>query len=410
MQLSRLRSQRETEHGNHQQTTAGMKTSARFQKVFAALAILGCVFIPSQSSAELKEWVFQGTLSWSDGKPAQGVSIRLFDEDPADGKNADDDLTLAEGKTDSEGKFTVKYNYAAYEDGGKFGVFGEWFDDFNPYLLCRYQINGSPITRKLRLPDIILFTNRVSRAVLQLPDNGNWTPATARRQMTGFLPSKHGFKFRNSFAGYAINCDVKELEDFLEVRPSHGLCGGMSLMARQSYVSGQPIPTNNTPPVKGSRLYQTLYDRQMDSLGDGFSVMFRFLEWMSTAGDGISGTRAMTERELAKAMIELEQGRLPVLGLVVASLDNDKELWDNHQVLVYGYSEPSPSAIDIHIYDPNYPQHDSMVIRCERTTEGNDLGNGRLATRLGYRCQQQNGRGELVRKIRGAFQIGQSRN
>jgi len=68
------------------------------------------------------------------------------------------------------------------------------------------------------------------------------------------------------------------------------------------------------------------------------------------------------------------------------------EIWKNHQVLAYAYSEISATTIDVNIYDPNYPQRDDVVIRVERVPVGTTFVPGvppRKKTVLGFRCTQR---------------------
>jgi len=74
-----------------------------------------------------------------------------------------------------------------------------------------------------------------------------------------------------------------------------------------------------------------------------------------------------------KADLERDYG-LSCLGLVLVNTHDLGEIIRNHQVLAYGYKLDSNGNLDIYIYDPNYPNDDSMHIslnisRPEHTTE-----------------------------------------
>jgi hypothetical protein len=81
-----------------------------------------------------------------------------------------------------------------------------------------------------------------------------------RRGATGFIASRNGFKFGNSFT----------------LRPSlfkidfgswgMGLCGGMCFSALDRYFRANPPPPDTTPPKDGTPLFEELFQRQMENL------------------------------------------------------------------------------------------------------------------------------------------------
>lgn len=90
---------------------------------------------------------------------------------------------------------------------------------------------------------------------------------------------------------------------------------------------------------------------------------------------GVSGTKTLTTVEVQKAKSLLRQGKFAALGLVHKSMysDGPAALFENHQILAYGFSEPSPGVTVFKIYDPNFeydsqrPNYANLVIRTTRT-------------------------------------------
>jgi hypothetical protein len=137
----------------------------------------------------------------------------------------------------------------------------------------------------------------------------------------------------------------------------------MCFAAHDNYLADRRPPPDTTPPASGTPLYERLYARQADSIGPGLSQATRFADWMALADDGRDGTRARTFLELPAILDRLSRHELVHLGLVHVSFRETHEIWRNHQVLAYSASSPEPGAVDLHIYDPNHPKRDDIVIR-----------------------------------------------
>ena len=75
--------------------------------------------------------------------------------------------------------------------------------------------------------------------------------------LTTFVPSKHGFHFRN---GLSIAPKFPR-----PILPKFGVCGGMCWSALDRYFDGETAPDATTVPLPGSALYEELFWRQMDS-------------------------------------------------------------------------------------------------------------------------------------------------
>lgn len=226
------------------------------------------------------------------------------------------------------------------------------------------------------------------------------TPPGTRARTTDFRPSTHGFAFRNSFPGYPPPLDGLDLPELPDVPSSYGLCGGMCFAAADYFHAGRPIPRDDRPPASGSRLHEYLVDRQDDSLGDVGEVVIQFLAWMANDDDEEDGVWHDTYEEMKTAKRMLGERKLAVLGLVIADIKGPDHIWDNHQVLAYGYSQPNAQELLVNVYDPNYPQRDDIRLRFRRV-EVERGGNGVI---YGYRTTLESRDGQ-IRQIRGAFVI-----
>ncbi len=333
---------------------------------------------------------FSGKVLFANGFPAQSVLVRVFDKDEP-GKG-DDDLTIDPGRSDSEGKFTVRFEPSRYLDYNTIQTQEprnppwDWTlttrtrripditDIYLPYLEFRYTFNGRrcvhtafmvPFQTEFRLPEIPAFE---------------------------FKPSVHGFKFVNTFSGYPLPFSIPNLPNLSTVESSYGLCGGMSCAAYDLLLAGKSIPSITTAPAQGSTLHEYLYRRQVDTFGALGEYIAKFAQWMVLPDDTILGTQKRTYDEFEEIRAKLDDGNAVVLGLVYVSGSDSLKIWENHQVLAYGYSEVSDTTIDINIYDPNYPQRDDVVIRVERISVGTTFVPGvppRKRTVLGFRCTQK---------------------
>lgn len=333
---------------------------------------------------------FSGKVLFANGFPAQNVLVRVFDQDEP-GKG-DDDLTVDPGRSDHEGKFTVRYEPSRYLDLNTIQTQEprnppwDWTltthtrripditDIYLPYLEFRYTFNGRrcihtvfmmPFQTEFRLPEIPAFN---------------------------FQPSMHGFKFVNNFSGYPLPFSIPSLPNLSAVSKAYGLCGGMASAAYDFVLAGRNIPTLTTAPAQGSILHRYLYRRQVDTFGAMGEYIAKFAQWMVLPDDTILGTQKRTYDEFEEIRAKLDDGNPVVLGLVYVSGSDSLEIWNNHQVLAYSYSEVSATTIDINIYDPNYPLRDDATIRAERVPVGTTFVPGvppRKRTVLGFKCTQR---------------------
>jgi hypothetical protein len=148
--------------------------------------------------------------------------------------------------------------------------------------------------------------------------------------------------------------------------PGYGLCGGMAFAALDYFLADRPLPRGDHAwdhPTADTRLRRYLWQRQIRSL---VSDLDRFLAWLVLLEyvpkawpfrGGEARLEALTRKEWAKLKRRIDQGTPVPLGLV-----RDTEyVFDNHQVLALGYSEPDQTRGTISLYDPNCPDVESQI-------------------------------------------------
>lgn len=297
------------------------------------------------------------------------------------------DITSGEPSIDQDGLLTASYLPPAH----------------TATILLRLAYPGEPSGPDGPGPGgpsrIWLTAPEPGRSTIKLPDG---PPPTAPGEAAlSLLPSTDGFRFVNHFESSPLPAIENGLGIHLN---AYGLCGGMSFAAADLFLSHRPRPDATTPPPAGSPLYDYIYRRQTESLGGLAVEGLRFAQWMALPEGTIAGTNRRTYDQLAAARAALDSGHLAVLGLVYVG-DKDREpVWNNHQVLAFGYRADGEST-SLRIYDPNYPGRDDVTIRATPTTVGAidapELPGGRLEL-PGIACRQFVGRRDL-RPVRGFF-------
>lgn len=321
-----------------------------------------------------------GQISFANGLAAPDVEVRVFDQD-APGKG-DDDLTVFPGKTDAQGRFTLRYDPGRYLDFARLPVLGlrvpDVLDILAPYLRMTYTFDGQ---------------ERVFTTPLVPFQSHYHLPETAPLH---FLPSRNGFAFENNFPPITLPITIPGFPKLRRITGGYGLCGGMSAAASDYFLCGRTLPQSASasagaeksgavfaaaapaaaapaaPPVR-SQLYRYLFRRAMDSFRMGESVL-RFAQWMALGEDGPNGTQSLTKMEVEKLRAALDAQRLVPLGLVIAQGRTFKEIshevWTNHQVLAYGYTQNGDGSLDVRVYDPNTPGRDDVYIHITPTADG----------------------------------------
>ena len=346
-----------------------------------------------------------GRILFADGRPAEGVRVRVLDRD-APGKE-DDDLTLVEGLSDADGRFVVRFapskylDFYAIETREPRNLPFDWTletrvrrvpdlsDLYQPYLLFQYIFNGRARTHSV--------VWRPFRREFRLPE----------RTPVAFRPPEHGFRFINRFPGYFLPISVPAIPDIPSVRNYYGLCGGMVAAAYDLLLAGRPVPPGDKAPRRAGKLHRYLYRRQIDSLGAFGTQVVRFARWMALPDGTPQGTQRRTLDAFEDIRARLDDGSPVPIGLVYVRAQDTLEIWRNHQVLAYGYHERPDGLLEVQIYDPNHPQRDDVVVRCERVVVGSAVPPEQDAppvTLMGLRGEQRVG-GRKKQGVRGFFEM-----
>jgi hypothetical protein len=181
-----------------------------------------------------------------------------------------------------------------------------------------------------------------------------------------FLPTTHGLHFENRFPpGPTVRLGFLDPRRLGFGDAAHGLCGGMCFYVRRRFAAGQPIPETATVPENGSELFRSLVREQLRSLRLGI-VPMRF--WRMAAASKANRLARTREREWPRIRAALDRGELAVIGLIRVTARNPFKLIGNHQVVAYGY-EVDGDAIRLRIYDPNWPDRDTVVVTLDGTTK-----------------------------------------
>ena len=187
-----------------------------------------------------------------------------------------------------------------------------------------------------------------------------------------FLPSQHGFSFRNAWPSEPAVTLSTPLGRIDVGNASAGLCGGMVFAALDYWhagvlpVAGQPSP--------GEPLYAHIVRRLIDSWHLPAGVA-QYYQWMNLP-DGDTGfdvlrRHVVVDRGLAWRSIrvqwaqirsDLDLGTPAALGVVTVASSKPADLALNHQVLAYAY-DLSGAEASIRVYDPNRGQRDDVWIR-----------------------------------------------
>jgi hypothetical protein len=192
---------------------------------------------------------------------------------------------------------------------------------------------------------------------------------------SGFLPSKDGFRFPNSFGNvpYTLPPLKGSVLDYKYGNASNGLCGGMVDAARDYFQATVPIPSTTTPPA-GEQ--DPLFNYIVSRLFDTFDVddVTLYLKYMDPAYpdtdenvanslgivDGRASVVINTEWPIIRA--DIDSGSTSCLGLVTVKSLLPTDLGKCHQVLCYGYLEDGMN-VTMYIYDPNQNGVDGVTIR-----------------------------------------------
>ncbi len=240
-------------------------------------------------------------------------------------------------------------------------------------------------------------------AVVMIADmglRGHTPPTEARHGATGsiaaatpgkrpgseFRVARHGFAFRNSFNGSPLPTSLREatsgwektlkgvIDQNFDLPKNFGLCGGMCMAAADFFHAGLAVPNIDKPPEAGTPLYEYLYQRQVESWGTGSIYAIKFLRWMRLPDAGADSPSERSVAEIKTIATKVSAGELVPIGLVLVRHAEEQakiagKPWENHQVLCWKFeAREGGRGVDLHVYDPNFPNDEGVVIRVSNAT------------------------------------------
>jgi hypothetical protein len=307
---------------------------------------------------------FSSRLIFANDIPTKNASVFVFDGDPT--KPGAIDVTIGACTTDATGRFSVEYQEP----------------DKAAYLQFRYVARAHDGS----------YSRSVRRAPteIRLPEY-EWLE---------FTPSDYGFKFPNNFPPFDLPDSLPKIPNLPMVSENYGLCGGMSSAAYDFYLAGRQ-PAAMTVPEAGSPLHKYLFKRALNTFGFLGENLLKVGRWTLMPDGEANGTQRQSRLEWENIKGEMDAEKAVVITLIYKSARSAKELfnviWDNHQVLAYGYTPRTDGMIDIHIYDSNYPGVNDAIVQARRVFINTSQG-----ILEGLDCQEIiPGRGTV--KVRGFF-------
>lgn len=208
----------------------------------------------------------------------------------------------------------------------------------------------------------------------------------------GFVPSRDGFAFTNSWPSAPAVTVPTPFGPIGIGNAAAGLCGGMVFAALDYWHSGKQPPAD--PPAAGTPLYQYIVRRLIDSWHLPAGVAEYYQRMNLPDGDSsveVFGRALVTQRGVSWRTIEqqwpqvkasIDDGIPAALGVVTVSSTNPAQLGHNHQVLACGYSIAG-TEVTVTVYDPNSGQDDDVWIwfdtsaPAQATTFSHNLNLGR---------------------------------
>lgn len=205
-----------------------------------------------------------------------------------------------------------------------------------------------------------------ARAIKLIQSSGRTPASPLAEPAPGFLPSRHGFAFPNSWpAAPAISVRIPAGRLGIG-NAALGLCGGMVFAALDYWHAGKLPPSDQPGP--GSPLYRFIVRRLINSwhIPAGVAGYYRGM----VSSDAALASRTIS-RQWPRVRALLDAGQPAPLGLVTVASASPLPLGHNHQVLAYGYALRG-AEVTLAVYDPNSGPSDSVAIRF--STQGATAG------------------------------------
>jgi hypothetical protein len=185
-------------------------------------------------------------------------------------------------------------------------------------------------------------------------------------QSTGFLPSRDGFAFDNTWPSEPALWLGPPAGRIGIGNAAKGLCGGMVFAALDYWTARVPPPASR--PAPGTPLFRFIVRRLINSWHIPIGVL-TYYTWMTLPGHdgrgllrGLAGlSRRTIENQWPQVRASIDQGHPAALGVVTVASANPFELGRNHQVIGYAYHVDG-TAVTLHVYDPNAGPSDAVSI------------------------------------------------
>jgi hypothetical protein len=186
----------------------------------------------------------------------------------------------------------------------------------------------------------------------------------------GFVPSRHGFSFPNSWPQAPALSIATPVGHLGIGNAARGLCGGM-VFAALDYWNARSAPPRMMP-APDTELYRFIVHRLVQSWHVPAGVA-KYYQWMSLPDADtrlVIKDRSVTVRGVWRRTVEREWPQVRALvddrgaatvGLVTVASANPLLLGENHQALAYGY-DLAGTQVSVAVYDPNSGPDDSVRI------------------------------------------------
>jgi hypothetical protein len=182
----------------------------------------------------------------------------------------------------------------------------------------------------------------------------------ARRSFLAFLPSEHGFGFRNSWPRVPVTTVAVGNLRIPIGSAANGMCGGMVFVALDYFTAGRATPAGDRP-AAGTPLYDFIARRLIDSFDLPMGPL-KYLDYMNPSRrdqdnwwSWLTRQRGrdwlMLKREWPRLRERLDEGPCPLAWVHARSAD-PFDLGENHVVLAYRYTIEGPVA-KVYVYNPN---------------------------------------------------------
>jgi len=198
-------------------------------------------------------------------------------------------------------------------------------------------------------------------------------------EQTRFLPSRHAFRFANSWPDEPAVSIPTPLRRVGIGNAARGLCGGMVFGALDYWHAGTEPPASL--PAPGEPLFRFIVWRLIQSWHIPTGVA-RYYYWMRlpdgdavrhVAGPILLRRRGLQSRSISgqwpRVRAQLDAGHPAALGIVTVASANPLQLGHNHQVLAYAY-QLDATQVTLQVYDPNSGPTDDVHIQFDIAAPG----------------------------------------